>query len=202
MEAKASVKDLIDIIKKEGIEESRKNSEAVLDEAKKNAEHIVQQAKVEAEAIVSEAKKEAKRAAEAGEKALVQAGRNLLISLREEITRLFKKVTEREVSSVLTPEIMKEMILKIIEKWKADKGESQLEVLLNEKDIKKLEDALLQAVRKEWKKGVFLKPLEGVQAGFRIGEKEGSIHYNFTEQGLAEILGEYLNPRLARFLKE
>jgi vacuolar-type H+-ATPase subunit E/Vma4 len=38
--------------------------------------------------------------------------------------------------------------------------------------------------------------------GFRIGEKDGNVHYDFTPEGIAEILREYLNPRFARFLEE
>jgi V/A-type H+-transporting ATPase subunit E len=53
----------------------------------------------------------------------------------------------------------------------------------------------------ELKKGVVLKPVAHIDAGFRVGEKNGSAYYDFTAGGVAEILAEYLNPRLAEIMK-
>ena len=49
----------------------------------------------------------------------------------------------------------------------------------------------------EMKKGIVIKALPDIKAGFRIMEKDGTAYYNITEEGIAEFLGEYLNPKLA-----
>lgn len=63
-------------------------------------------------------------------------------------------------------------------------------------------DLLYDSLQSEFKKGIVIKPVEIIRVGFRIGEKDGNVHYDFTPEGIAEILREYLNPRFARFLEE
>jgi V/A-type H+/Na+-transporting ATPase subunit E len=201
MEEKVTVKDLIDTIKKEGIEAANRKAQDIHSEAQHRADELVQGAKKEAEKIIGHAKEEADRLRQMGEKALVQAGRNLLISLRQEIISLFQRLSEREASAALTPEAIKDIVIKIIDKWSV-KGECPpIEVLVPEKDLARLEEALMKTLQKEWKKGVTLKPVDHIQSGFQIGERDGSVHYNFTEKGIIEILSAYMNPRLAKFLE-
>jgi V/A-type H+-transporting ATPase subunit E len=54
----------------------------------------------------------------------------------------------------------------------------------------------------ELQKGVELKPFPEIEAGFRIAMKDGSAYYNFTDRGIAEILAEYLNPKIAEIVQE
>ncbi len=132
---------------------------------------------------------------------MTQSGRDLILSLQQEIIRLFDKIVEREICGALTPELMKEIIIKIVDKWEMDERSCGIEILLSEEDRQKLEDTLFDALQDEWKKGVVLKPIDSIQAGFRIGEKNGGMHYDFTEKGIAEALSAYLNQRVSRFLK-
>ena len=201
MEANATVKGLIDTIKKEGIQEANRQGEDIIREAQKKAEDIVLKARKEAERIVNDAKENAEKMKLSGEKALTQAGRNLIISLKQQITELFKKVTEAQVTSAFTPEVIKDVIIKIIENWDMTENFPGIEVLVDKKDLKKLEEALVKSLSEEWKNGVILKPVDNIQAGFQIGEKDGNVHYNFTSKGISEILSEYLNPQIAKFLE-
>jgi len=47
-----------------------------------------------------------------------------------------------------------------------------------------------------------LNPFPELQAGFRIAMKDGSAYYNFSDQGIAEIMAEYMNPRIAEIVRE
>jgi V/A-type H+-transporting ATPase subunit E len=60
----------------------------------------------------------------------------------------------------------------------------------------------LSRLVEELKKGFELKPLPTLEAGFRIGLKDGSAYYDFSDQGIAEILAEYLNPRLSELMSQ
>ena len=201
MEERTQVKDLINTIKKEGIEEAEKEKESIIQNAQTKAEEIVEQEKKESIKIINNAKEESEKLTVAGNKALSQAGRNLLINIRQEIVNLFQKVTLRKTSSSLSSDAVKDVILKIVEKWDVKENFPGIEVLVNNDDLKNLEESLFQALNDKWKEGVTIKPLEGIQAGFRIGEKDGNVHYNFTDKGVSEILSEYLNPKLAKFLE-
>jgi V/A-type H+-transporting ATPase subunit E len=44
---------------------------------------------------------------------------------------------------------------------------------------------------------VEFKPLKDTKSGFRLVEKGGAVYYDFTAQAVADMLGAYLNTRLA-----
>ena len=69
-------------------------------------------------------------------------------------------------------------------------------------DLEKLEKQLKSRLAGELKKGVELKPFPEIEAGFRIAMEDGSAYYNFTDQGIAEILAEFLNPKIAEIVQE
>jgi V/A-type H+-transporting ATPase subunit E len=75
-------------------------------------------------------------------------------------------------------------------------------VLLPPAELKKIEGALRSSLAEELRKGMELKPFPALKAGFRIGMKDGSAYFDFTAEEIANILGEYLNPRLAELVEE
>ncbi len=201
MGTEITLQNFIEEIKKEGIEGANKEKEAIISDARSKAEAIINEAKREADTILDHAKQEIQKNKAAFETSMTQSGRDLILSLQQEIIRLFDKIVEREISGALTPELMKEIIIKIVDKWEMGERSFGIEILLSEEDRQKLEDTLFDALQDEWKKGVVLKPIDSIQAGFRIGEKNGGVHYDFTEKGIAEALSAYLNQRVSRFLK-
>ena len=77
------LQELIEQIKKDGVEAAEAQAEAILKSAKEEAERIISDAKALADKIMSDAKNENERTVKSGEDAIRQAGRNLLISFRE-----------------------------------------------------------------------------------------------------------------------
>ena len=57
-------------------------------------------------------------------------------------------------------------------------------------------------ISKEIKDGIEIKPLSGVDSGFRISSKDGSAYLDFTGEGISGLLSELLNPRIASLLQE
>lgn len=198
----AQLQSLIDKIKNDGVAEADKKANMIITEAEAKASKIIKDAKTIATNIVEQAKAEAAKAEEAGIKAIEQAGRNLILSLKQSIIDLFNCVLEREVRDSLTSDTLSEILQKVVDNWDRDSETGQeLEILMSKKDSEQLTDSLLSAIGKKAKKGITLKPVASIDTGFQIGEKDGSMHYDFTERGLTEILTQYLNPRLADILK-
>jgi V/A-type H+-transporting ATPase subunit E len=200
MESSVSLESFIKQIKKEGVEEANKAAQAIIEEARSKANDILKKAEEDAQRILARGREEAHRDQKAFHAAMSQAGRDLLLSLKQRITELFDRIVQHETALALTPELMREMILKLVEKWRWEEGSHGIEILLSEDDRDKLEGMLITALQGELKKGVVLKPMERLGTGFRIGLKDGHMHYDFTQEGIAEILCEYLNPRVSRFL--
>jgi V/A-type H+-transporting ATPase subunit E len=110
-------------------------------------------------------------------------------------------VLKKEVQSSLTPETMAAMLTKLIAGWDKSKGAPELEVLVGMGDLQALQDALTKKLQQDAIKGLTLTPVSGASAGFQIGLKGENMYYDFTDQGLAEMLSQYLNPKLAKILK-
>lgn len=197
----SQLQTLIEKIQNDGIAEAEKKAQSLLTEAKQKADGLVADAKTQAAEIVDNAKVEAARTEEAGNKALEQAGRNLILGLRSQITELLDQLTKKEIGTALQPEQLAQILEKAVGNWNANTQDAgELEVLLSKEDADALAKGLIAKLQKKAKAGVVLRPQESIDAGFRIGEKDSSVYYDFTDQGLAEILSKYVGPKLAELL--
>ena len=178
----AQLQELIDKIKAEGVKKAEAEAEAIRKEAKRRADEIIAHAHKTSSEIVTNARLEASRFERTAQEAVRQAARKTILSLRGKITEMFRAVVT------------------LIKGWNRQQV-ADLEVLMPPAELKKLDSALRSSLAEELKKGVEIKPLPGLKAGFRVGMKDGSAYYNFTSEGIAEILGEYVNPSLAELIQ-
>jgi len=194
------LQELIDKIKKDGIEAAGVDAERVRTEAEAEARRIVEAARKEAEALVFKAKADADRFVKAASAALEQASRNLVLSFKDEIGTLLNLIINREATSAYSDESLKLVLPEILKAW-STKGVDSLDLLLPPEALGRLESFFSQKLTAELKKGVTLKGDRMVGAGFRIAAKDGSSYYDFSADSVAELLSAYLNPRLAEILK-
>ncbi|MDR1627046.1 MAG: V-type ATP synthase subunit E [Spirochaetia bacterium] len=194
------LKELIETIKKEGIDSADSRAAEITAAAETKAGAIVAKAEEEAARILAEAKREIQRTEQSSKEAIAQAGRDLVLGLENRITSLFDAVIKDQSTQALRGKGLEEAVAGLVKAWAA-KGPAGLEVLLPVEELQKIEGSLRARLAEELRKGVVLKPVPRIDAGFRIGESGGSAHYDFTAEGVAEILAEYLNPRLAEIMK-
>jgi V/A-type H+-transporting ATPase subunit E len=194
------LQNIIDKIHDEGVKEAENRARKIVESAEKQAREKVDHARAQAEQIVKEAEEEAAKHKAAGEAALKQASRDLLLSVRTELTSLFETVQKEAVGNALTPERMASVIADMVQAWSTS-GSDQFEVLVTEKDRDGLESALRSALAEKLQKGVDVRPVRGIAAGFRIGTKDGSAYYDFTDEALVQLLSAFLNPRLTELMK-
>ncbi|WP_028975431.1 hypothetical protein [Spirochaeta cellobiosiphila] len=197
----STLKELIDKIKTEGVKSAESQSEQILKDAEKKAAAIISEAKSKAAAEREQAKVDIAKREAASNASLKQAGRDLLLTMEKKVTALFDSVVKSQVDSAMTGDTLKDAIVTVVKNWK--NGEvAELDVLLSEEQLKKLESSLTAELSAELKKGVEIKIGSSVNNGFQIGEKDGSAFYNFTSEGLAETISEYLNPKLSQIIRE
>jgi V/A-type H+-transporting ATPase subunit E len=194
------LKELIETIKKEGIDSADSKAAEIVLEAEKRGKSIIGKAEEEAARLLAETKREIARNEQSSREAIAQAGRDLILGLQKRITALFDGLVKTEAGQALRGGGLENAVAGLIKAW-AEKGSPQLAVLLPEEELRKIESSLLAKLGDELKKGVILKPVPQIDAGFRIAERDGSAYYDFTAEGVAEILAEYLNPKLAEIMK-
>jgi len=98
----------------------------------------------------------------------------------------------------MKPNFLKEMILKIVEKWAKD---SKAEIVLNEKDKTQLEAVLFLGVKDDLKKSIMIRVSSDITNGFRINLKGEQVFYDFSDESIAEVLKSLINPKLKEILE-
>ena len=196
------LQELIEQIKKDGVAIAEAEAKAIVEAARQDAEKIISDAKLQADRILAGAKTETERMTKSSEDAIRQAGRNLLISFRESITRELKAIVGENVTAVYSSDALAELIISVIEKW-ANKPEAEdIAVILNTQDISKLEETLLAALKEKLLKGITLKANDSFDGGFRIAVNNGSAYYDYSSEAVVDMLSNYLSPKVTELLKE
>jgi V/A-type H+-transporting ATPase subunit E len=194
------LKELIETIKKEGIDSADSKAAEITQAAESKAKAIIAKAEEDAARLIADAKREIARDEQSSKEAIVQAGRDLVLGLEKQITALFDGVIKSQATNALQGKGLEDAVTGLVKAWAAKGGEG-IEVLLPAGELNAIQGSLQAKLAEELKKGVVLKPVAQLDAGFRIGEKDGSAYYDFTADGVAQILAEYLNPKLAEIMK-
>lgn len=189
------LQELLDKIRKDGIEAAQTDAAKVLAEAEERRKAVLADAEREAKALLAKAKADSDRFEEAGKAALEQASRNLVISFRTEIEAVLAAIVRADTEKAFSGSVLEAAIPAVLAAWK-DKGTDDLAVLLPPAELSKLEGAFRKKLESELKKGLELRPFPGIKAGFRIAEKDGAAYYDFSSDSLAEMLSQYLNAQL------
>jgi V/A-type H+-transporting ATPase subunit E len=194
------VQELIDKIKKDGIETASQEASRIKADAETEARRIVEAAKKEADEIIEQGKQDAERSEKAGIAALEQASRNLILAFKDEIQSLLNKLVNAQVASDYSDDVLKATLPDLLKSW-AEKGGDSIAVIVPESELGKFQAFFNERLTTELWKGVELKSNRKLTSGFHISNKEGSIYYDFSAEAVAGLLSSYLNPKLAEILK-
>jgi V/A-type H+-transporting ATPase subunit E len=194
------VQELIDKIKKDGINTASEEASRIRTEAEAEARRIVDAAKKEAENIISRGKQDADRFEKAGIAALEQASRNLVLAFKDEVQALLKKIVSTQVTAQYGDDVLKNALPDLLKSW-AGKNSSDLAVILPEDALSRLKSFFTEGLSSELKKGVELRSSRKLTSGFLISNKDGSAYYDFSADAVVEMLSAYLNPKLAEIMR-
>ena len=196
------LQELIDQIKKDGVEAAETEAESILNAAKAEAKKIISDAEIQADKILANAKSENERMVKSSEDAIRQAGRNLLISFRESVTNELNALLSKNVNAVYSSENLAQIIINVIESWANKPEADNIAVILNSDVLKSLEDIILAGIKEKMLEGVTLKANDNFDGGFRISANNGSAYYDYSADAVVEMLSNYLSPKVTELLKE
>jgi len=80
-------------------------------------------------------------------------------------------------------------------------GDTDIELLVGESDRDVLFEGFLSKLNEEIKSGIELNTHPDIEGGFRVGMKDNHVYYDFTDEGIANVLAEYLNPKFYNFIE-
>ncbi len=194
------IKDLIAKIQAEGVRAAEEKAGKIKAEADLAARKIIADAKIQAKEIIEQANTETKRLEDSTLSSLKQAGRDLLISLRKEISSMLDRLIKADMHKALTVEELAGIIGTLIKNAPLSLG-SEIIVSLSQHDKEKLEKGFLKQLVQETRKQIILKAAEGINSGFVISFDAGKSIFDFSAQALAEYISGSLRPELAKIIK-
>ncbi len=195
------LQELIDQIKKDGIEVAENEAKNIVDSAKSEAERIVADAKAQAAKILAEAKAENEKMVKSSDDAIRQAGRNLLISFRESVTKELDAIIGETVNSVYSADSLSQLVVNVVESWANKPDVENIEVILNSNDVELLEKTALSSLKDRISKGVTLKANDNFDGGFRIAVNDGGAYYDYSTEAVVDMMSNYLSPKVVKLLK-
>ena len=196
------LQELIDQIKKDGVEVAETEAKNIVESAKAEAEKIIADAKVQADKILADAKAENERMVKSSEDAIRQAGRNLLISFRESVTRELNGIVGETVDSVYSPDSLAQIVVDVVESWANKPEVENIEVILNGNDVQLLEKTALSSLKERMSKGITLKANDNFDGGFRVAVNNGGAYYDYSTEAVVDMMSNYLSPKVVKLLKE
>ncbi len=186
--SETTLDQLIASLKSEAIDAAEQEAGKILAEARREARQLVQEAEKKRAAILSEAEREAQDIRSKGEDALRQAGRDYVISVRNELLGLFQAALEAETRRAFTPDLMKTAILRVIDQV-GEEVQLKLPGELSEELAGYIQSRLSSSAPH-----VAIVEDNSVLSGFAIARTSEGWSYTISPEAVAEAL----NRRLAR----
>jgi V/A-type H+-transporting ATPase subunit E len=193
------IKDLIAKIQQEGVQAAELQAAEIKAQAERVALNIISEAKAQAQKIIEQANSQAKKLDDSTQANLKQAGRDVLISLRQEIITMLDRLIKLELQQALTTKELTGIISTLIKNTPLSLG-SQIVVSLNKADKDKLEQGFLKQLIEETKKSIVLKSADGIDSGFVISFDAGKSIFDFSGQALSDYISGCLKPQLNKIL--
>lgn len=191
------IQDLIASIRKEGIEEAKKESERIINEAKAAAADIVAKAEAEKDKILDNAKKSISLERQSSEAAIKQAARDVSLSLKKSIEESFQAILSQKVDAALSQDVLVRVLEAVI---KAEVTSSDVYVELSEKDFAALNAKLAETFKSQVKNGMEFRTSASLSSGVRVIEKDGSFYVDMSGDECSKLLFPYLSASLRELL--
>ena len=184
----------------EGLSKGKEEGEAILAKAQAQAQEIVAKAQEEAKAIIEKAQKEAADYKVKVEGDVKMASTQALQATKAGIENLIVAKAVEPAKNVLGSEaFLKEVITAVAKNFSAQES-TDLSLVLPEKLQKSLEPFITAELTKTLGKGVETTFSKKVNAGFKIGPKDGSYFIDLTDEAFQALIGEYLRPATKKLL--
>lgn len=191
---------LIDRIQKEGVDSAEKQAEDIIAKAKADADRIVKEGEAKAKEHFEKTEKEAEAFRVRSEAAVSQAARDILISVRRGVEKIFENLVKEKTDEALTVKVVATMI----EKLAQSAGEStKFDVIVSDEDKSRLVDFFSEQFRHQMEEnGIEIKSDNDVVKGLKLRYKDSQADLNFTDEAIAESLSAFLRPQLAEIVKK
>lgn len=197
----AQIDDFIKSIRKDGIEAAEKDASLILAQANKDAEKILKDARAEAKNIIQEAKHESSLQVSSGKAALEQAGRDIILLIRDQLKNLFSTILKDDTKrSLEDSKVLSKLILAVVESDIIGDGSSK-EIKVPQKELDETVSMIKSKAAEKIKAGLTITPVKGDVSGFVVIDHEENGYISLSDEVITGLLMGLLNDRLAGILQ-
>ena len=215
----SGVDELIERLRQEGVAAGRAEADRILADARAEARQILDKANDEAREHRETARREAEAFRVAGEEALKTAERDTVLSMKTGLMENFRADVRRLISRELTdPELLRKMILEVAGRVTERAGVTEdgaVEVILpatavgledlrndpEELERGRLTQFVFGLTGEMLREGVTFSRSDEVTAGIRVHVTEKDVTLDLTDEAVAELLLQHLQPRFRAILE-
>ena len=206
--ADSKLQELIETLKKHGVESGEDTARKIIDEANRQHAEILRRAKDEAGKIVAEAQAEADKRSKQLQSSLEIAASQFIANLKRAIEEnllvipLKKKLTE----TLGDTKFLKELLKTAVQEYTRNPDHRDVVVLFNKEQQEQLKglavDLITSRSGKQDKDRISLSIQgDGVNFGFTISTKEGNVRLDFTDEAFLSLFLRFLSPRFRELFK-
>jgi len=217
--ASSGVEALIERLRNEGVSAGQEKAEDIVINAQKHAEWIIEEAELEAKQILEKAHKQASDLENSGKDAIQLAGRDALLKLRDTLLGSFSHEVMRVVGEKMTDQQFTEkLILALAGRVRNNIGldeHKNIEISLPEdimgvEELRKNPEELNDGILSQYtasiaadllREGVLFKVADELKAGLFIRLVDDAMVIDFTDETVAELLLEHIQPRFRALLQ-
>jgi V/A-type H+-transporting ATPase subunit E len=217
--ASSGVEALIQKLKDEGVAAGQQKAERIVADAQKRSEWIIQEAEREARLLLTNARAESELIKAAGEDALKLAARETLLKVRDGLLAGFDHEVIRLVGKEMAKEeCLRRIILELAGRLRKESGlddNRKVNIRIPEHAVgpgdlrgspEQLEQDFLSRLTAViaadlLKEGVLIEAADGPDRGLLIKLEDDNIVIDFTDETVAALLLEHLQPRFRALMQ-
>lgn len=194
------IADLIERLKKDGVEAGEAEKNRILKAARKEADALVAEAKQRAERIVEEARREAEKQREQIRAELTMAARDFVFSFQRRLkTQVIIPLVEESLRSVLSDLDFLKACLKDICVRFAEEGGKSVEVIVSPETRDTLAAFFTGELEKAIAGGKVTVSDEAGLVGFRLVRDGQSYAWDFSLEAVTRELADLVDPKLRSY---
>lgn len=190
------IQDLVDSIRKEGVEKAKLDAERIISDAEAKARAIIEEAEKERDKLLENAASAIATEKSSAEASIRQAARDVSLSLKKSIEDRYTVILKAGCGSAMHGEALVSILKEVISGEFTGKA-----VEISEEDMKAIASDLSEVFASQIRDGLEFRPSSRIASGFRICEKDGSGYIDMTGDVSAELLSPYLSSTLKALIE-
>lgn len=205
--ANDKLQDLIETLKKQGIESGEEAGREVLEAARTQASDIVTKAKAEAAAVLAKAREESEKEGKRLQSSLEIAAYQFVNNLKSVIENSLLTIPlKKELTGDLSnPGLMKDLLTRFVEIYAKGEPAEEIFLLLPKNIQEEVRDYAMELMARHYGNGgenlVTELSAQGIKFGFQVSRNNGAVRLDFSDEAFLSIFTRYLSPKFKGLFK-